>query len=171
VDWPTAAAQDRYTGPWNRPTASTILVVGNTGDPWTAYQDSVAMSRELAHARLLTVDGYGHTTGENPSTCTINDLVGYTITGALPAPGTVQPRGRGFPSVDVKESANPRALPIGYLEQDESAIDDAVREASEEAGPNDVTFVHVVHHRAPGSGGRLTFFCFTTPVAPWPPQK
>jgi hypothetical protein len=47
------------------------------------------MSHELAHARLLTVDGYGHTTGENPSTCAINDMVTYTITGALPAPGTV----------------------------------------------------------------------------------
>jgi hypothetical protein len=33
ADWPAAAAQDRFTGPWNRPTASTILVVGNTGDP------------------------------------------------------------------------------------------------------------------------------------------
>jgi pimeloyl-ACP methyl ester carboxylesterase len=89
ADWPAAAAQDRYTGPWNRPTASTILVVGNTGDPWTPYQDSVAMSRELAHGRLLTVDGYGHTTGDNPSTCAINDMVNYAITGALPAPGTV----------------------------------------------------------------------------------
>ena len=87
--WPAAAAQDRYAGPWNRPTASTILVVGNTGDPWTGYQDSVAMSSELARARLLTVDGYGHTTGENRSTCAIGDMVSYTLTGALPAPGTV----------------------------------------------------------------------------------
>jgi len=30
-----------------------------------------------------------HTTGENPSTCAINDVVSYTITGALPAPGAV----------------------------------------------------------------------------------
>ncbi len=89
ADWPAAAAQDRYTGPWNRPTASTILVVGNTGDPWTPYQDSVAMSRELARARLLTVDGYGHTAGNNPSTCDLNYMINYTITGALPAPGTV----------------------------------------------------------------------------------
>ncbi|HVT67474.1 MAG TPA: alpha/beta hydrolase [Trebonia sp.] len=89
ANWPAAAAQDRYTGPWNRPTASTILVVGNTGDPWTAYHDSVAMSRELARARLLTVDGYGHTSGENPSACAINDIVSYTITGTLPAPGAV----------------------------------------------------------------------------------
>jgi pimeloyl-ACP methyl ester carboxylesterase len=89
ADWPTAAAQDRYAGPWNRPTASTILVVGNTDDPDTAYQNSVAMSRDLARARLLTVDGYGHTTGQNLSTCAISDVVNYTITGALPAPGTV----------------------------------------------------------------------------------
>ena len=89
ADWPATAAQDRYTGPWNRPTASTILLLANTGDPDTAYQDSVAMSRDLARARLLTVNGYGHTTGENPSTCAIDDAVDYTLTGALPAPGTV----------------------------------------------------------------------------------
>ncbi|HXL89975.1 MAG TPA: alpha/beta hydrolase [Streptosporangiaceae bacterium] len=87
ADWSAAAAQDRYTGPWNRPTASTILVVGNTGDPWTVYQDSAAMSHELVHTRLLTVGGYGHTTGDNPSTCAIIDVVSYTVT--LPAPGTV----------------------------------------------------------------------------------
>ena len=87
--WPAAAAQDRYTGPWNRPTASTILVVDNTGDPWTPYQDSVATSRDLARARLLTVHGYGHTVGNNPSTCAFNYMINYTITGAMPAPGTV----------------------------------------------------------------------------------
>jgi pimeloyl-ACP methyl ester carboxylesterase len=98
ADWPAAAAQDRYTGPWNRPTASTILLLANTGDPYTTYQDSVALSHELARARLLTVDGYGHTTGSNPSTCAIDDAVTYTLTGALPAPGTVCPQnGTPFP--------------------------------------------------------------------------
>jgi pimeloyl-ACP methyl ester carboxylesterase len=96
--WPAAAAQDRYAGPWNRPTASAILLLANTGDPVTAYQDSVAMSHDLTRARLLTVDGYGHTTGNNPSTCAINDAVTYTLTGALPAPGTVcQQNGTPFP--------------------------------------------------------------------------
>jgi hypothetical protein len=89
LDWPAAAAQDRYTGPWNRHTASTILVIGNTHDPDTAYQDSVAMSHELARARLLTVDGYGHTTGRNPSTCAFTYIINYALTGALPAQGTV----------------------------------------------------------------------------------
>ena len=99
ADWPAAAAQDRYTGPWNRPTASTILLLANTGDPQTTYQDSVAMSRDLARARLVTVDGYGHTIANNPSTCAINDAVQYTLTGALPAPGTVcQQNGTPFPA-------------------------------------------------------------------------
>jgi hypothetical protein len=47
------------------------------------------MAHELDNARLLTVDGYGHTTGDNPSTCAINDVVNYALTGTLPPPGTV----------------------------------------------------------------------------------
>jgi pimeloyl-ACP methyl ester carboxylesterase len=89
ADWPAAAAQDRYAGPWNRPTASTILVLGNTGDPVLPYRDSVAMSRYLARARLLTVDGYGHTEAANPSTCATDYEISYLLTGALPPAGTV----------------------------------------------------------------------------------
>jgi len=90
--WPAAAAQDRYTGPWNRPTASTILLFGNTGDPATSHQDSVALSCELARARLLTVDGYGHTETNNPSTCAMDYGIRYLLTGALPPAGTVCPQ-------------------------------------------------------------------------------
>jgi len=64
-------------------------VIGNTSDPITPYQDSVAMSRLLANTRLLTVDGYGHTTVNNPSACVINEVVTYAGSGVLPAPGTV----------------------------------------------------------------------------------
>jgi pimeloyl-ACP methyl ester carboxylesterase len=90
--WPAAADQDRYAGPWNRPTASTILVLGNTGDPVTPYQSSVAMSRDLARARLLTVRGYGHTAFYNPSTCATNYEISYLLTGSLPAAGTSCPQ-------------------------------------------------------------------------------
>jgi len=38
-----------------------VLVIGNIFDPATPYEDAVAMADELAHARLLTVAGYGHT--------------------------------------------------------------------------------------------------------------
>jgi pimeloyl-ACP methyl ester carboxylesterase len=90
--WPAATGQDRYTGPWNRPTAGTILVIGNTGDPVTPYQDSVAMARDLARARLLTVDGFGHTEFFNPSECASNYEFSYLITGKLPPQGTVCPQ-------------------------------------------------------------------------------
>jgi pimeloyl-ACP methyl ester carboxylesterase len=97
--WPAAAAQDRYSGPWNRRTASTILLLGNTGDPTTPYQNSVALSHELARARLITIDGYGHTETKNPSTCALGYTIRYLITGALPPAGTVcQQNTTAFPS-------------------------------------------------------------------------
>jgi pimeloyl-ACP methyl ester carboxylesterase len=85
--WPVLAPQ-RYTGPWNHPTAP-ILVVGTTVDPVTPYRDAIAMSRDLAHARLLTVRGYGDATLFNHSRCADTIEGAYFVTGALPRPGTV----------------------------------------------------------------------------------
>jgi pimeloyl-ACP methyl ester carboxylesterase len=87
--WPATAAQDLYTGPWNRATASTILVMSLMGDPVTTYQNAIAMTRDLSSARLLTIDGFGHTEIGNPSTCAINYEVSYFTTGALPPFGTI----------------------------------------------------------------------------------
>ena len=87
--WPAQAATDHYNGPFNRPTASTILVVGNTTDPATPFRDSVAMSKDLARARLLTIDGFGHTLAGNPSACATGYVTSYLTTGALPKAGTV----------------------------------------------------------------------------------
>jgi len=102
ADWPDGGAPDRYTGPWDRPTASTILLLGNTGDPALPYQDSVAMSHDLARARLLTVEGYGHTEASNPSSCALGYEVSYLLTGALPPRGTV-----------CKEDLTPFSAPAG----------------------------------------------------------
>ena len=85
--WPVKSA-DRYTGPWNRRTAHPVLVIGNTFDPATPYRSAVAMSRQLARARLLTMDGYGHTALLNPSTCINRYESRYFISGALPPKGT-----------------------------------------------------------------------------------
>jgi pimeloyl-ACP methyl ester carboxylesterase len=90
--WPTATGQDRYTGPWNRPTSATILVIGNTGDPVTPYEGSVAMARDLARARLLTVTESAHTEFFNPSECASNYEFRYLTTGELPPQGTVCPQ-------------------------------------------------------------------------------
>jgi hypothetical protein len=90
--WPAGPSPDRYTGPWNHRTASPILVVGNTGDPITPYGSAVAMSRDLARARLLTVREFGHTASLNPDTCFMHYELRYLATGALPPAGTVCPQ-------------------------------------------------------------------------------
>ena len=99
AQWPGNGAKDRYTGPWNRRTASPILLIGITDDASLPYRDDLAMAHDLARARLLTVRGYGHTETGNPSTCATNYEVSYLQTGALPLAGTVcQQDGTPFPA-------------------------------------------------------------------------
>jgi len=86
--WPAHPAGG-YHGPWNRPTAAPILLIGNTTDPATPYASSELMAAELASARLLTLHGYGHTAILNPSSCVNNAEVAYFLHGTLPAEGTV----------------------------------------------------------------------------------
>ena len=81
ASWPAHAAE-LYAGPWNRRTAHPVLVIGTTYDPATPYQSAVAMSHQLARARLLTVDGYGHTSGA--SACADRYKTRYLISGTLP---------------------------------------------------------------------------------------
>lgn len=109
----SAAAGDRYTGPWNRRTAKPLLVIGNTSDPQTPYEDSVAMSNELADARLLTVDGYGHTVLLNPSTCANQHVSNYFVDGTLPPEGTVCQQDREpFTTTASSLSGTPSAAPF-----------------------------------------------------------
>ncbi len=85
--WP-ATASHIYAGPWNAPTAA-ILVIGNIFDPSTAYSSSQEMAQKLANARLLTVNGYGHTVLLNSSACASDAESAYFISGTLPAQGRV----------------------------------------------------------------------------------
>jgi pimeloyl-ACP methyl ester carboxylesterase len=96
--WPAFDA-DRYTGPWNVPTANPLLLVGNTTDPATPYKGSLAMAGDLASARLLTIDGWGHTELLNPSSCAQADESAYLIDGTLPPAGAIcQPDQQPFGS-------------------------------------------------------------------------
>ena len=73
--------------------------MGNTGDPVTPYRAAVAMSRDLARARLLTVNGFGHTENLNPDPCATKYEIRYLTTGALPPAGTVcQQKTQPFPT-------------------------------------------------------------------------
>lgn len=85
--WPASSASV-YMGPWNAATAP-LLVIGNIYDPSTAYSSSQKMAALLANARLLTVNGYGHTVLLNPSKCASDIESAYFINGTLPSAGTI----------------------------------------------------------------------------------
>jgi pimeloyl-ACP methyl ester carboxylesterase len=87
--WP-GADPDRYTGPWDRPTANPLLLVGNRlGDPATPYEDAARTATEvLADARLLTLDSFGHVAFFQ-SACVVDAVERYLIDLELPAEGTV----------------------------------------------------------------------------------
>ncbi len=87
--WPVQKAPGIYLGPFNHKTAAPILVVGNTVDPSTPYENSVGMAKELGNARLLRVRGYGHTAILNPSACANAAISAYLIDGTLPPKGKV----------------------------------------------------------------------------------
>jgi hypothetical protein len=86
--WP-ALHTDAYDGPWNR-SRSTILVINSRHDPATPYPGAVIGARELGNARLLTVDGDGHTSEySEPSACRDAAKQAYLISLRLPFPGAV----------------------------------------------------------------------------------
>ena len=68
VDWP-AVDPDRYLGPWNAPLAAPALIVNSRYDPATPLLDARATAAALSAARVLVVEGIGHTTLDVPSRC------------------------------------------------------------------------------------------------------
>src|SRR5829696_7052013 len=93
--WPTGHANaSRYTGPWDRRTARPIVVIGNRFDPATAYGNAQRVARRLGSAVLLTLDGYGHTSDVDPSTCIRQAKTRYLTELVAPPRGTVCPADR-----------------------------------------------------------------------------
>jgi hypothetical protein len=84
ANWPVV--RERYNGPWNRRTSQTVLVVNPTFDPATRYDFALRMTRELGNARLLTLDGFGHTSSF--SACVTGWYTKYLLAGQLPPVGT-----------------------------------------------------------------------------------
>ena len=82
-------APGRYDGRFDRVTSHPLLVIGNRRDPATRYADAVTLARTLARARLLTIDGTGHTSLGAWSSCARRAVRGYLLELRLPAPGTV----------------------------------------------------------------------------------
>lgn len=85
--WPGSQA-DRYTGPFTATTANPVLVTSTLFDPATRYEGAVTVAGLLPNSRLLTVNGWGHTT-PFLSQCADLAVLNYLLTGALPPEGMV----------------------------------------------------------------------------------
>ncbi len=108
---------DRWLGPYDRPTAKPVLVVGTRFDPATRYQAAQATAARLPGARLLTLDGYGHTS-LGSSACIDRYTAAYLIRGAVPPKGaTCEPDHQPFDPAAVPTAARAAviadALPAG----------------------------------------------------------
>ncbi|HEU0295856.1 MAG TPA: alpha/beta hydrolase [Anaerolineales bacterium] len=85
--WPGSQA-DRYAGPFTATTANPVLVTSTLFDPATRYEGAVTVAGLLPNSRLLTVNGWGHTT-PFLSQCADLAVLNYLLTGELPPEGTV----------------------------------------------------------------------------------
>jgi pimeloyl-ACP methyl ester carboxylesterase len=70
-------------------TSNPILVIGKRYDPRTRFANAQLAARRLGNAVLLTLNGYGHTSDNDPSAC-IEEAVGnYLVNLIPPAQGTI----------------------------------------------------------------------------------
>ena len=80
---------DAYDGPWNR-SRTPILVINAVHDPITPIWGAEAAVAELGHARLLKVNGEGHTSMfVEPSVCRDDAELAYLVSLQLPAKGAI----------------------------------------------------------------------------------
>lgn len=89
--WPARGSQ-QYTGPFVHRAAkggAPALVIGTTHDPATPYRWAGTLTRQLGRARLLTMDGDGHTAFGGNSACIDIAVEAYFERLALPPANTV----------------------------------------------------------------------------------
>lgn len=53
---------DAYAGPWRQRVDEPVLVIGTRHDPATPYRNTRPYTRSFPDGRMLTVEGWGHTT-------------------------------------------------------------------------------------------------------------
>ena len=93
ASWPVRG-QDSYRGPWGASTPNPILLIGTRHDPNTPYGNAVRAAHLLGNAVLLTHDGYGHLSFQDPSACVEHATIAYLIHLITPPRGSVCPSDR-----------------------------------------------------------------------------
>jgi TAP-like protein len=88
ANWP-GHATERYAGPWNAKTKTPILLLSNRFDPATGYRNAQVAQRRLGNAVLLTENGFGYLTTNDPSRCVLKWRIRYLVHLVTPPRGTV----------------------------------------------------------------------------------
>ena len=118
--WPFAD-KARYLGPFTKRTAHPVLVIGTKYDPATRYQAAVDVSQLLPSARLLTNNGYGHTSIGSGS-CVNTVMTNYLVSLKLPAVGAAcRPDVQPFSSTALAASAARTEAPTAKTRRAEAA--------------------------------------------------
>lgn len=87
ASWPVRG-EDNYRGPWGAKTPNPILLINQRYDPNTGYANAVHAEQYLGNAVLLTQEGYGHLSFQDPSVCVNKAMVDYLVDLITPPKGT-----------------------------------------------------------------------------------
>ena len=112
-------AQGVFRGPFRASaSAPTILVVGTTYDPATPYREAIRLVTQLRNARLLTMQGDGHTAYGGNSACIDAAVEAYLNQGTVPAAGTVCQQEVPFEPLQLAHAAEDRRAALSALRAD-----------------------------------------------------
>src|SRR5690625_3323451 len=81
---------DAYTGPWQQEVDEPVLVIGTRFDPATRYAMTEPYADDFPDARVLTLDGWGHTV-LGKSSCADEAVSDYLLTGEAQDGATCAP--------------------------------------------------------------------------------
>jgi len=99
-------ARGVFHGPFRASTsAPTVLVVATTYDPATPYRGSVGLVDQLKNARLLTMQGDGHTAYGGNSACIDTAVDAYLNAGTVPPAGTTCKQDVPFQQIAAQAAA------------------------------------------------------------------
>ncbi|MFK4086528.1 alpha/beta hydrolase [Kribbella sp. NPDC020789] len=79
---------DAFLGPWPNKVKQPVLVFGTRHDPATPYQATRPFANLWPDARMVTIEGWGHSTSLGGSVCADKVLTRYLTTLEAPADGS-----------------------------------------------------------------------------------
>ncbi|HMJ50416.1 MAG TPA: alpha/beta hydrolase [Polyangiaceae bacterium] len=117
-------AQGVFRGPFRASTsAPAILVIGTTYDPATPYREAIRLATQLRNARLLTMQGDGHTAYGGNSACIDAAVDAYLNQGTVPAAGAACQQEVPFEQLQLQaRAAEARRAALSALRADPAFV-------------------------------------------------